>query len=331
MTDRRCHRGQSGASLMIVLGLVTVMGVLIPALLTIAGTGLLITSPIVKDRAEVYAATSGIEAAIAHGRIDESVGAPGVDCRAQLLTISDFEVTIDCEGTPISEDDCVSSDRFVTYTAEVRSPGESEVLIRSSAEVAYRHQVGGSPLVDVRQFTSYANGPVTTVKPCQGTTPATTTTTTSTTTTTTTVPPSSTTTSTTSTSTSTTTTTAVPVAVLATWNSPAKEVPPATSKNRWRALASAQIKDMKNKTVAGAEVTVEVRYRQKNDAAGTWRTDPDQLVGTTGNDGSVPFASKEYASNGQRVDQVQFVVLNVKRSGFKWDSPTPEVSITINR
>ncbi len=329
----RRHGGQSGTSLVLVLALVAILSLLMPAILSLTGTGLRITSPVVQNRAEVYAATSAIDAAVENGRVDQSIGAQGVACKPQLLSIGGFDVTIECQGYPQSDDGCHYLDRFATFLAEVRKPGESEVLFTSSAEVAYRFNLTGPPKVEIRQFTSHANGPVTTlpIPSCNGAPPVTTTSTTTTTppaSPTTTTPPVST---STTTSASTTTTTKPPAlpAVLAKWTDPGKEAPPNTSKNTWRALASVQIKDENGKLIQGVEVTVQVRFRQKNDAPDSWRNEPQPLIGTTDQTGSFRFASKEYATNGQTVQTVQFVIVGVQRDGYSWATPIPEQTITI--
>ncbi|MGB3409725.1 MAG: hypothetical protein WBA45_00905 [Microthrixaceae bacterium] len=112
-------------------------------------------------------------------------------------------------------------------------------------------------------------------------------------------------------------------------SNPKREVPPKTSKNRWRALSTATVTNDSGELVENAEVKVRVRYRTKNDPANAWREDPDLLTGTTDQSGAIPFTSDEYATNGQSVADIQFVVDSVSRTGFLWTPPTPAESITV--
>ncbi|HTO00300.1 MAG TPA: hypothetical protein VL068_06455 [Microthrixaceae bacterium] len=331
------HRGENGSSLVLVLGLVTILSLLVPALLTMADTGLRITSPVVRDRAEIYAATSALEAAIAIGRGDDSIGAQGATCPSQTLQISGFEVTVECQGPALSQEGCHYFDRFATYFAEVRELGKSEVLFASSAEVAYRFDPTGAPTVEVRQFTSHASAPVTTVPvpSCHGTPPSTTTTTmpptTSTTSTTTTTTPPSTTSSTTSTSTTTTTTSStVPpstIAMYVEWTDPKSEVPPTTSKNTWRAVGTVRVTNAQGQAVSEADVTVNVRYLRRS----TWTDEPQSLTGRTDQNGVVRLNSKEYQSNGQPVETIEMSIVTVNRTGYTWTSLKPPLTITVKR
>ncbi|MGB3409721.1 MAG: hypothetical protein WBA45_00880 [Microthrixaceae bacterium] len=104
---------------------------------------------------------------------------------------------------------------------------------------------------------------------------------------------------------------------------------PKTSKNRWRALSTATVTNNSGELVKNAEVKVRVRYRIKKDPANAWREDPDLLTGTTDQSGAIPFTSDEYATNGQSVEDIQFVVDSVRRTGFLWTPPTPAESITV--
>lgn len=321
--SRQHLRGQAGSSLLLVLGLTAALGVLIPALLTLTGTGLRVTSHVVADRAEVYAATSALEAAIANGWTDESVGTIGGSCADLVVPISGFNVTVKCLTYQPAGDGCRSVDRFATYLAEVRSSGESEVLYRSSSEVAYRFDPNGAPKVEVRQFVSSTSGPVTTQPLSFCSSPSSTTTTSTT-------APTTTTTSTTTTTTSTTTTTAPATVMLVKLSTPEREVPPKTSKNRWRAAATATVTDKTGTAVKNAKISVKVRYRTKKDATNSWRDDSALLTGTTDGSGSVRLVSEEYATNGQSVVSIQFVIDSVSRTGFIWTPPAPAVSITVN-
>ncbi len=155
-------------------------------------------------------------------RTDESVGTIDGTCADLIVPISGFNVTVKCLTYQPAGDDCRSVNRFATYLAEVRSSGESEVLYRSSAEVAYRFDPNRAPKVEVRQFVSSTSGPVTTQPLSFYSSPS----------------------SATTTSTSTTTTTTAPATVmLVKLSTPEREVPPKTSKNRWRAAATSTVVD----------------------------------------------------------------------------------------
>lgn len=295
-------RGQCGASLVLVLAVMAFLAAMVPAVLGLAFTGLRVTQPVLEDRAELYAASSAIDAATALGRHDADIGVPGGPCPSQALSIDGLDVIVGCSRYPLPEDGCHYVDRFVTYTAEVRRPGESEVLARSSAEVVFRFDPDGPPRVEVRQFTPDASGPVTTTP-----LPACATTTTSSTTTTTTTP-------------------SPVVGSYAVWSPPSSESQPA---NKWRAVGPLEVADHTGAAIEGADVTVGVEYQVKNDPV--WHPD-DAILGTTNATGSVTFHSKSYPKNGSaRVEAVRFTVLGVAYEDLAFISAANPTAIEVAR
>ncbi|MCZ7627849.1 MAG: hypothetical protein M5U19_01550 [Microthrixaceae bacterium] len=121
------QRGQSGASLVIVMAFMAFLAVIVPTVLGLANTGLAVTEPVVEDRRALYAAASALDAAIRLGDADADVGVPGGPCPDTSAVVDGLEVRVDCQGHPAPVDGCHYLDRFVTYTAEVRRPGDTAV------------------------------------------------------------------------------------------------------------------------------------------------------------------------------------------------------------
>lgn len=310
---RRAHRGQSGASLVLVLAVVAFLALLVPAVLGMVALGPRITKPVLEDRRELYAASSAIDAAVELGRSNPDIAVPGGPCPTQVLDIDGLRVTVTCDWDQnFPSNGCLYLDRFATYTAEVIEPGQSEVLARTSAEVVYRFHLDSDPTVEIRQWDPDATGPVTTTPLPECSTASTTTTSTTTTTT---VP---TTTTTASTTTIPPTTTVAPsTAVYAKWLTPGTE---ARNGNKWRAVGPMEVMRDGNVPVANASVVVAVEYVQNGSPA--WKRDPD-VLGVTNQTGSVTFHSPEYGNN---VSAVRFTVISVTSPGLVWQSAANPVA-----
>ncbi len=309
---RRARRGQSGASLVLVLAVVAFLALLVPAVLGMVALGPRITKPVLEDRRELYAASSAIDAAVELGRTNADVAVPGGPCPTQVLDIDGLQVTVTCERHSFPDNGCLYLDRFARYTAEVTEPGETEVLARTSTEVVYRFHLDSDPTVEVRQWDPDATGPVpTTALPACSTASTTTTSTTTTTTeptttttaSTTTVPP--------------TTTVAPSTAIYAHWLTPGTE---ARNGNKWRAVGPMEVTRDGNVPVANAAVTIAVEYVQNGSPA--WKRDAD-VLGVTNETGSVTFHSPEYGNN---VSAVRFTVISVTSPGLVWQSAANPVS-----
>jgi Tfp pilus assembly protein PilX len=321
MSHRTALRGQRGASLVVVLALVTFMALLVPAVLGLVSVGARVTGPVIDDRRELYAASSAIDAAVELGRTQPDVGVPGGPCPTQVLEIDALEVTVTCQQHAVPETGCLFLDRFVTYTAEVRRPGETEVLTRAAAEVAYRFDLDAPATVEIRQWRPDASGPVTTL-PLPDCTATTTTTTTST------LVPTSTTTSTTSTTTTSTTTTTVPVGDTRTrWTGTARP----RSGSEWRAEATLEVTSATGAPVENATVVVQPEYLPSNSAV--WVA-ASQITGTTTAAGTNTFHSAYYRRSGNpSVVQVRFTVVSVATpQGLPWnDAASAPVTVVVDR
>lgn len=281
--------GQSGVSLIIVLALVAFLGILLPAVLGLVLTGSLVTTPVVEDRQELYAATSAIDAAIELGSADPDVGVPGGPCPTQTLDIEGLEVTVTCEQHAPPLDGCFYLDRFVTYVAEAREPGGTDVLATAYAEAVYRFDLGGSPQVEVRRWTSddaaASSLTTTTLPPCTPTT----------------------------TVASTSTTVPVP-GVNASWEDLRAEVP--GPGNQWRAEGTVVVTDQG----AGLE-DVDVTVRVEAFVDGVWQVDADRLVFPTTASGKVTFYSPTFKRNGGgSASHIRLVVEAVDSPGW---TPAP--------
>ncbi|UDY37314.1 hypothetical protein [Dermatobacter hominis] len=318
MMLRRRRPGQSGASLVLVLAVVTFLGILVPAILGLVALGPRITKPVVDDRRELYAASSAIDAAVELGRTNPDVAVPGGPCPTQVLDIDGLEVTVACQQHAFPDDGCLYLDRFVTYTAEVRKPGEAPVIARTGAEVAYRFHLDSDPTVEVRQWDPNATGPVSTTTLPRCSTASTTTTSTTTTTT------APTTTTTASTTTIPPTTTVAPSsAVYAKWLAATTETPGGD----WRAVAPMSVTRDGGIPVDGAVVKVAVEYQVTGSS--TWVRDAD-ITGDATVTGSVTFHSRAYKRTGaNRVTAVRFTTVSVTAPGLVWQSATNPVAVVI--
>jgi hypothetical protein len=301
-------RSQQGASLLIVLALVTFLGILIPAMLGLALTGSKVTVPVIEDRRELYAASSAIDAAVQQGRQDPDIGVPGGPCPTQIVTIDGFEVTIVCQQHAAPLDGCRYLDRFVTYTAEVREPGNVAVVGWVSAEAVYRfNPATGTPTVEVRQWNPDTSGPVSTTA-----LPACSTTTVPTTLPPPPPPPPS-------------TTVPPAVGVFAVWESPLAT----KDGNNWQAEGTISVTDQNGVPLPNVEVRILSEYLTP---AGAWLVDATRSVFTT-NTGTVTFYSspRPRTPQNRRVPEMRLTVLAVTDPGGRtWTPPVPPLVLQLS-
>ena len=139
MTTR--PRGQSGASLMLVLFIIGFLAIVVPAVLGLVFSGAATTAAVRSDRAQQYAASSALDAAIQYGRSTKWVGRVGTTCPTTTLLVDDLLATVTCTYSTGPYD----LDRTVSFVASV------EGTQRASASVVYRDGTAGSgePTVDV--------------------------------------------------------------------------------------------------------------------------------------------------------------------------------------
>lgn len=135
------RRDQRGSTLVIALAVTGALGITVPAALGLAFAGANSNIAATTDRADTYAATSGIEAAIAYAGRTEWVGRFGAPCPTIAADVGATPVEVTCASTTGPTD----VDRTLTLTARVggRIAARAAVLIRDSAPV------GGAPRVDV--------------------------------------------------------------------------------------------------------------------------------------------------------------------------------------
>lgn len=106
------RQGQSGASLMIALALLLLLGIVIPAVVGLAYAGAKATQVSVEDRSGLYAATSAVESAIQYGRLTQWVGRFGAPCPDITVDVDGADPTVSCVGSTGPFD----LDRTVTYS-----------------------------------------------------------------------------------------------------------------------------------------------------------------------------------------------------------------------
>lgn len=303
------RRGQQGASLVLVLGLIVFLALIVPAVLGLVTTGLTTTGPVREDRRALYAANSALDAAIQQGRVNDDVGRVGADCPQQTLEIDGLHVDVTCEyGTRWCD-----LDRSVAYTAVVRDPGPPPtVLGTATADVVFRFSLDGAQPVEVRQWDSGAEAPATTttLPPCDGIAPTTTTT----------VPPTSTT---------------VPiVGSYARWTESVLAAPMGgngSNWNRWRAEGEVAVADHAGVPLVDAEVTVQVQRSTNPGDGASWVAD-GVITGTTTATGTVTFHSPTYKPNGNSADSaisVRFTVVGVAAAGLTWNSSAHPVTVEV--
>lgn len=292
---------QRGASLIIVLALVAFLGLLLPAVLGLAFTGIQVTRVAAEDRRETYAGTSAIEAAVALAQDDLDVGDPRGVCPELSVPVDGLEVTVECHRHPPPPPDCYYLDRFVSYVAEVRRPADPTVLATVSAEVAYRFD---PPTVEVRQWNPDATGPPSTapLPPCDG-----------------------------GATTTTTTTTLPPVAAMySQWDTAA--VSPQVQGGQWWAEGRVTVTDALGAPIDDAVVTVDLEYRFTNDPPDEWRF-AETLSSSTTESGSITFHSGTYPTGGNpQVRDVRFTVTSVQTAEpVDWVAEAHPVTLHVSR
>ncbi len=328
-------RGQSGASLVMVLAFVAFVSAVVPAVLAMSVTGLRITGSSTEARNELYAAGSAIELAIAAGTADESVGVAGEACPDTAITINGLAVVVSCMGQKVAAGSCHAEDRVTGYLAEVRKPGAPEVLASIASEVYFQKDAKGVWHPVVAQWDATADKMLTPGSPpcdAPATTttvvPTTTTTTTTVPTTTSTVPPSTavppTTTWVQPTTTTIAPTTTVPVrTVTASWSASSVN----SSRGRWLASGNVEIHDDAGKPLPGALVSVAVEYL---DAKGTWKS-AHAVEGRSDRDGNFEVESPRYKLKGKKaVSRIRFTIKEVEDPFERpWDPSAFPVSTTL--
>ena len=134
-------RGQGGSSLIVVLFVVAFLSLVVPSLLGLTFTGARTGSSVIHDRNSRYAATSGLEAAVQHGRTARWVGRLGLVCPTMRFTIDAALVAVTCTSTTGAFD----LDRTLIYQAAVSGTplARTTVIFRDGTAGV------GEPAVDV--------------------------------------------------------------------------------------------------------------------------------------------------------------------------------------
>ena len=292
-------RTERGSSLVLVLVVILFLAAMLPAILGLVFTGSRVTQVEIRDRREVYAAMSALDAAVQLGRSEPDIGVPGGACPEQRLSIDGFEavVTPTCPPITAAAEWCYA-DRFASYTIEVRSP-EGEVVATTTSEVVYRFDPDVPWTAEVRQVDPSASGPATTttLPACPGGASA---------------PP------------TTSTSTTVPQAgSYARWEtSPLTAVP--LPGNKWRAEGTLGVSDQAGRPLAGVDVTIRVETRAD---AGDWEG-PELLTFPTNQTGSVTFHS---AAFNNPVKGIRFTVTAVAAPGLTWNSAAHSTAESVTR
>ena len=311
-------RGQSGASLVVVLAFMVFVSILVPAIISMAMVGLAVRASASEEARESYAAASGIEAAT-HLLVSEDSGAAN-ECDRTSLIVDGMTVLVDCAEQEVPQGNCREDDRFVALNAVVRSHDGSEDLASVAATVVIPASGDDSGAAVVTRWANGVEGPLPAdAVPCGTATTSTTsvpvvTTTTTipvTSTTTTSAPPTTTTTSTTST----TSTTIPEPTVRAWWQQASSEL--RSGNKKWRAVGVVKVADQLGEPVEKVRVTVSVMYR---DSSG-WHSDKSKTA-STGSDGTASIYSKSYRRTGSTaVIEVRLTISSVEApSGVPWDA-----------
>lgn len=333
-------RGQTGASLVVVLAFMVFVSLLVPAILGLTFTGLRVSAESAEQRDVLYAAGSGIELAVAAATAqDPRDSSSAEECSEVSIELDGATVKVACKSHPELAEVCGAGSRLVTYLAEAVRGSQSE---RVAAQVVYQ-QRGRALQATVTDWDASASGmtdpdksacdwPVTTTTaPTTTTTVAPPTTTTTSTTvapsTTSTTAPGTTTSSTIATTTTTTpptTTTTVPRDVLtARWAS----VRSYDKGKKWFADATVQLDDPAGGHVRGVRVVASIEYRS---ADGRW-VEQAKYRRTANSKGLVKYRSPRYVSDGSgAVDEVRFTILDVEdRQGRSWDAGAFPVQVNV--
>jgi hypothetical protein len=156
MGRARRARGERGASLILALGFLALCGVLIPAIVNLAGTNLSDTSRLQQQRGGVYAADGAVDAAIQYLRQNDSCGTPFGSCPLPFATAPDRLFMAALNGTTanvtvITRGTFADLDR----TVELKARLGSDPKVRTDAVVVIREGPGaaiGSQPVDVKSW-----------------------------------------------------------------------------------------------------------------------------------------------------------------------------------
>ena len=308
-------RGQSGASLVVVLAFMVFVSILVPAIISMAMVGLAVRASASEEARESYAAASGIEAAT-HLLVSEDSGAAN-ECDRTSLIVDGMTVLVDCAEQEVPQGNCREDDRFVALNAVVRSHDGSEDLASVAATVVVPASGEDAGSAVVTRWANGVDGPLPAeAVPCG--TATTSTTSVPVVTTTTTIPVTSTTTTsappTTTTSTTSTTSTTIPEpTVRAWWQQASSEL--RSGNKKWRAAGVVKVSDQLGEPVEKVRVTVSVMYR---DSSG-WHSDKSKTA-STGSDGTASIYSKSYRRTGSTaVIEVRLTISSVEApSGVPW-------------
>ena len=312
-------RGQSGASLVVVLAFMVFVSILVPAIISMAMVGLAVRASASEESRESYAAASGIEAAT-HLLVSEDSGAAN-ECDRTSLIVDGMTVLVDCAEQEVPQGNCREDDRFVALNAVVRSHDGSEDLASVAATVVVPASGEDAGSAVVTRWANGVDGPLPAeAVPC-GTATTSTTSVPVVTTTTTTIPAASTTTTsapvtTTTTSTTSTTSTTIPEPMVRSWWQQASSELRSGNK-KWRAAGVVKVSDQLGEPVEKVRVTVSVMYR---DSSG-WHSDKSKTA-STGSDGTASIYSKSYRRTGSTaVIEVRLTISSVEApSGVPWDA-----------
>jgi hypothetical protein len=328
--------------LVVVLAFVAFVSAIVPAVLGMSITGLRISAASAQDRTEFYAAGSAIEVAIAAGTADADIGTGEGDCTGPRVVVDGMDVLVSCQGYPKQAVSCGKDARIVGYLAEVRRPGDSEVLARVAAEVVYQSDGEAEQVAVVSRWNPNAGESFTPGEsPCDFDLATTTTappptTTTSTTTEVPTSTPTTTTTTAQTTSTSTTTTTSPTTTrpPTTTTTAPSKKVTArwldssVTSRgSKWWASGTFVVLDESGSPVDSARSEVTVEYR---DSEGRWL--PGRSYSQKSDrDGLVEISSPRYRMAGKSAAmEIRFTITSIEdRDGRPWDPKAFPASLTL--
>ncbi len=142
--SRRCH-GERGASLLIALGFLALVGILIPLILQLGTTNLLDTSRLRTQRSTIYTANGALEAGIQYLRTtDTTCGRLPVSTGTCSMAVQLNEQTATVTMTPVLDpsvplaEQLLKLDRTVQVTAAVggEDRGRAVVIIRDSTATA---------------------------------------------------------------------------------------------------------------------------------------------------------------------------------------------------
>lgn len=319
-------RGQSGASLVVVLGFMAFVAVLVPAILAMSMVALNVRGVAAAEARDSYAANSGIEAAL------RLLSAPGDNeqpqCDTVTTAIDAMSVVVDCTEMPVPEGNCRDDDRFLSLESVVRRAGDKEPVAKVAAAVVIPATGADAGEAIITRWGNGAEGPLE-AQPiaCGGAATTTTTTTPQVSTTTTTAAPTTTTTTVAppTTTTSTTTTTIAPKPVAWAWWQQV-QAQKRNKDKKWRAVGVVRVVDGAGAPLEKAKVTVSVQYRSANG----WRSDKDRSARTSA-DGTVTINTKNYQRSGKNaVSELRLEITKVEsRSGEPWDPSRYPTTVSV--